>query len=471
MYVQFSESYLTEANLPGVRLRAGRFMARAAQNIPDTQEFHHGDNLPWNLAVGGYLEQKWAEPGSFTKPTDFAGNESYTLQGLPIGIPEASGVPFGRGWSPVVKHLAGLYGKTLIGDIYKVTQTTDKTPVKVLFEKIPDPAYNWWPQFVDKFVTGQYYGVEGAVLLSHIASGNKYTIDSASDTLTTFYGDLPQVSAMLHRVYLDYAQISEDATLELSLTATDVNEDYYTLLVYKTKDGAFELLETGNPVAVTGLRDLTIAGYDIVPVVVISYNDEPYLEDVSTALKCRVTSPPPYNWAYVSFNGVRVHFEDSYENEWWDDAWWGRWEGQGSWNGNKFSASWTNRPLPAGGTTSGSLDITIDPETRDVTGFRARQTWLSIGFTHTDSIVGGYVPFEHQTAGHRLCQIAGTGACASASTFKYRRDRDETGTWIASDTYNCQSTTYLSVNFWHEAADQGRRGDANRSPVEMLRPE
>jgi len=453
LHIGVKTSVLTEINLPEVRRWLGNNMVLSAMSIPNTAEYFGADNIAWNIAVMSYMQELWADPGGYTGPTGLVGNESYTMQGLPIGIPEASRVPYGYGWSPVVKHLAGLYGNTLIGDVYKVTQTTDKNPVKVLFEKIPDPAYNWWPQFVDKFVTGQYYGVEGSVLLSHVASGDKYTIDSATDTLTTFYGDLPQVSARMYRVYLDYALISENASLELSLTATDVNEDYYTLIVYKTRDGVLELVGSGNPVTVNGLKDLTVAGYDIVPVAVVSYNDEPYLDDVSTALRCRVTSPPPYNWAFISFNSVNAHFVDSYDNDWWDNTWGGMWEGTGSWNGNKFNASWTNREIPSGGTTSGSLTITIDPETRDVTSFRARRTWLSIGFTFVDSIVGGNVPFDYQTAGHRLCQTVGTGACSSASVYAYKRVRDETGVWIEVDNFNCQPATYLTMSFWYEAVD------------------
>ena len=90
--------------------------------------------------------------------------------------------------------------------------------------------------------------------------------------------------------------------------------------------------------------------------------------------------------------------------------------------------------------------LAIDPGTRDVLSYRARETRLSTtGFTYVDSIVGSNVPFVHQTSGHRLCQLVGTGACSSISVHDYRRD-DPGGSWIDLDTYVCLPATYLNVN-------------------------
>ncbi len=110
-----------------------------------------------------------------------------------------------------------------------------------------------------------------------------------------------------------------------------------------------------------------------------------------------------------------------------------------------------------GGTASGSLNITIDPGTRDVLSFRAAQTLMSSnGFTFIDSIVGSHLTFDHQTTipnPARLCRIIGTGACASVSVYAYRRDHGGTGTWIELDNFNCQATTYLNASFWYEEGD------------------
>jgi hypothetical protein len=447
-------SVLTEENLPDVRRWLGNLMVKSAQSIPDENEFTDDDNFGWNVAVLSFLQEEWSDPAGFIRPVTFGGNESFALRGLPLQASAAAAAQHGAGWSPVVKHLTGLYGMKLLGDIYQVTQTTDREPVGVLLEEIPDPAYNWWPQFVDKYVTGKYYGVEGSVLLLHITSADKYTIRTASDTLKVFSHDTPQVSARMHRVHLDYALVAEDAVMELSLSVPGVNEDYVTLLVYKSKDGVMELAGSGNPVTVSGLRDLTVAGYDIVPIEVISYNDEPYHEDVSTELRCRIAPPPSYNAAYINFTSINVHLEDSYGNDWWDANWYEMWEGVGEWNGNTFTASWANRPLPGIGTTSGDLTITIDPVTWDVVSFRAAQTKLSTtGFTFVDSIIGGNVPCVDKTASpasHKLCQLTGTDACSGMSVYAYRRINNENGAWIELDSFHCQATTYLNVTFWYE---------------------
>lgn len=454
LFMCMKPSLVTEDMLPEARRLLGNLMVRAAQNIPNDAEYLGDDYIPWHNAVVCYMQEEWMEPSGFTRPPSFAGREPYALSGLPIGSAGSDAPSRAIGWAAVVKHLTGLYGRKIIGDVYKITQTTTKNPVKALFEVLPDPAYNWWPQFVDKYVTGQYYGVEPSVLLLHISTGDKYTIGSASDTLKTYSHNVPQVSARMNRIYLDYALISEDVSLEINLGATEVNEDYYTLLVYKTKDGAMELVGSGHTVTVTGLRDLTIAGYDIIPIEVISYNDEPYTQEVSTKLKYRVTTPPAFNRVYITLNSADIQYEDSYGNEWWDDYFGGLWTGIGTWNGNAFHASWTNRDLPGVGTATGNLDVTIDPDTKEVLTFRAVETRNSTtGFTYVDSIVGHNVPLDYETpAPGRVCQITGTGACSSIDAYAYRRD-DPGSTWIRSKSYTCQATTSLAVSFWRDSGE------------------
>jgi hypothetical protein len=457
MCLGMKSSFVTEDNLPQMRVLLGNLMVRSAQRIPSQRAYFEGNHMPWHFAVVCYMQEMWIEPGGFTSPPGFSGKEDHALEGLPLSSLAGESGDRGFAWAAVVKHLTGLYGRKFVGDIYKETQTTSKNAVQALFERAPDPAYNWWPQFVDKYVTGKYYGVEGSVLLLKIASKDKYTIDSKDDTLQTFNHDIPQVSARLNRIYLDYALIAETATLEISLTATGVNEDYYTLLVYKTKDGSMELIGSGNTVTVTDLRDLTIAGYDIIPIEVISYNDDPYTSDVSTQLKYRVTDLPPYNQVYISLNSANILFEDNYGTEWWDDTYGGFWEGEGSWNGNTFHASWANRDLPGVGTATGSLTVTVDPNTKDVLTFRAAETRVSpTGFTFVDSIVGQNVPLDHEQTSpsyHRMCQVIGTGACSSISTFAYRRDHAPTTTWVRSKNHACQTETHLNVSFWYDSGE------------------
>jgi hypothetical protein len=447
-------SEIAEDRLPNTRRLIGNLMVRSAQCIPSEREYFDDNNIPWNVAVRCYMQEFWAEPAGFTRPTGFAGNESFALNGLPLYASLSTAINHGLGWAPVVKHLVGLYGKKLIGDTYKITQATTRIPADALLEKIPDPVYDWWPQFVGKYVTGQYYGAESAVLLLNIPATDRYTIDSATDTLKVFSHETAQVSARMYRIILDYALIDENAILELSLSSSEVFEGYTTLLVYRTKDGSMELVGSGTSVTVAGLKDLTISGYDIVPVEVISHSDEPYYETVSTELRCRVAQPPPYNRAYIILDPVSIHVEDSYGNEWWITNQVGYWEGIGTWNGSVFQASWTDRELPGEGTASGSLTIVTDPVTHAVLSFRAAETrLLPTGFAFVDSIVGHSVAFDYDTGTSWVCEVGGEGACSSISTYAYKRSHGGMGTWIESDAFDCQGTTSLHISFWHDSGE------------------
>ncbi|MFH1313488.1 MAG: hypothetical protein ABIJ00_09745 [Candidatus Eisenbacteria bacterium] len=452
-HVSVKSESVTDDGLPELRVRLGEAMVFAAQATPDMGALTRSNSLPWNAAVVSWLDEKFTAPGHFVRPLSFAGNESYTLQGLPVGIPELQMADYGRGWSPVLRYLTGRYGYGMIGDIYIAMQTEEADPIDELLEALPDPAYNWWPEFVGNYVTGQYYGVESSLLLSEIMSTDKFEISSASDTARIFFKNRPQLSAWLHRIKLDYPLISEDAGLILGVKGYDVNDDYLTLLVYKTKDGELEFLGSGNIVTVRDIKDLTISGHDIIAVNAVSYYDKPYNQDVLTQVWCSVTEPPPYNWASINPSHLNVHFRDNNDNEWDEDWWDSLWEGKGTWNGSTFNAIWSGRSIPGSGTSSGSLSITIDPATSDVVSFRAAvQNVLSTGWVHTDSIVGGRVLFE--TSGtvpnpYMSCELVGTAVCPAIPAFWRRLSHDASGTWSEIVSYSCTGDAGLRVSFWY----------------------
>jgi hypothetical protein len=459
--IQINEPEVRPSNLPTFRRGLARIMVLAAQSIPEPVRLKELNRISWDNAIRCWIEEKFVDPGSFTRPNDFGGMEKLALAGLPIGHGDSElAAKHGQGWSPVVEYLTRRYGDKLVGDIYRQVQTEYEKPVHALLDLIPDPAHNWWPQFVDRYLNGHVYDVDSYVFLLSIPSYHTYTIRSAADTLAVFTRSSHHVSAELYRITPDYALIPEDAQMELSITCRDVSPDYLTLLVYKLKDGAFTYIGGGSKVCVPNVYDLTIDGYEIVVASVLSYNEEPYTDTEFMTTEMRIITPPQYNRCRLNIGNLKAHFKEVDDNgdgtDYWDDEWYSEWEGKGSWDGNTFTASWSGRYEPTWGTTSGHLEVVLDPNTHDVLSFTGSRVIDShYGYVATDSISGNTIEFNEETTIPNPfldCKVMGSTVCDRIA-YTYRRTYTEPAKIEEIDEYVCQAKTALYATFWYSEGE------------------
>ena|GEM_PF-1298014 len=456
--IHVNEPEVRPGNLPAFRVRLAKCLVEAAQSIPDPERLKYSYRISWDHAVRAWIEKKFVDPGSFTQPKDFKGNEMQALAGLPVGdFTRESAVKHGHGWSAVVEYLtATKYDERLLGNIYVQIQTEEKWPMYALFDLIPDPAYNWWPQFVSGYLDGQIYGVDPGLFQLGILPDHKFRIKSASDTLAEFSPLCKQVSAELYEITPDYAQISKSAQIELNVSSPDINPDYLTLIVYKCKDGVLTHIGDGNKVTVSNIYDLTIGGYYIIVAAVNSFNEPPYGDIEPLYVRMRVIVPPPYNWCRVNFGNLRVHFTEvdggGDGTDYWDDEWYSEWEGEGGWDGNTFTASWSGRYDPSWGTTSGHLQVTLDPDTRDVVGFTGSRVITSpYGYVAVDSISGNTIEFNEETTVPNPfldCKVEGSEVCFRMS-YTYTRTYTDPAKVEEIEQYQCREATALYATFWY----------------------
>lgn len=443
-WIQVHEPFVKEENHAWLRHFLGNLMTTAAQHIPSKSEYEERDHYPWNCAVAAWMQQYWPVPGDHTPPRFLVDNEIHALEGLPVGLTSGLNPRYGQSWTAVVKYLADRYGRSLIGNVYRNTQTSDEKPIADLMERIPDAAYNWWPDFVDDYVTGKIYGVEETVFLSAIPPDFHLKIRSAADTLFDSGTFLRQLSVAPYRLELDYALIPEGTAIRIGGSAHEVDMDWFTLLVYKTKDGVMEKIASGDTVTVGNLRDLTIAGYDLVAFCVLSYNDEPYDGRTLVSILCRLLEPQTYNYCKI-----RV----GYTGEWQvgdDDPYWGyilpSWWAEGSFTGNTFSgqiAQWHH-----GDNTTGSMTVTIDPATMIVTYFSANATTVDEWGVSSWGLTGGGLPRTSYDPGYSMtCRIEGALACYYISSLQWSYV-PVSGDMTALIDFMCDSGSGIELTFW-----------------------
>jgi hypothetical protein len=138
-------------------------------------------------------------------------------------------------------------------------------------------------------------------------------------------------------------------------------------------------------------------------------------------LQGRYREPPIYDW-----QGTGVW---EYTSVFWD-----QWFGTGSFTGNTFTATWTDRPTDSVSNTTetGIITVTVDPTTFKVTSFYATHTRtdpleIEGGGVTTATIRGNTPPMiSHNSSAqfaHLRYSTTGVNTCDYIDALEYRVDR------------------------------------------------
>jgi hypothetical protein len=410
--VSINELKVSESDLPGLQAFALMTMLEVAQSIPDAKKYVSDlDHLAWNAAVRGWFEKKLPNSGEFVHPATFMGNEMSALRGLPVSFSSTDvAKSYGYGWAAVIEYLTARYGQDVLRGIYAAIQSENKDPVEAMFENIPEPAYNWWPQFVQRYVSGEIYSVEDYRFLSNI--DYRYTIDDASDTSILYWRNFPQLSVNLYRFDLEYALVDDDAIMEFDFTSEGINLDYLSILVYKISDGDLTFLAEGNPVTVSDVKDLTLAGDDLLAFAVNSYNEEPYDVHKDATFTARVISELQldYNYCEIKLVGItgHVHYSNGDEGDYttvFNDSW----AGHGTFTGNVFST--VRRKSDVDESVAPDISVVVDRRNRRVISFSADELHSEPGYTldhSVESVQSYHIPMGAEPGVDLIFQVEGS---------------------------------------------------------------
>lgn len=455
----FNSDSLAKPNLlPQMRITAGREFFRFVLALYDRSilpgELHGKFPVRFWLhnAVVLWSEQKFTENPDHC-PYDFKGNEMVAFHGM-NAVTENTTRSHGFGMSAVIKYLVDQYGQDFLIKIYK-EMDPKKNPVgQIINGIISDPEYVWWPGFFKDYVSGKIYGVKSNVFLDN--KSGVFDITSESDTLKTFSGSYPDLSAKIYIIALDYPDIDSSAKIRFQLSATDVHPDYMTVLVFGLKNDSLQYFGQGGDLVVEQVRELTDQGWDLLAVVVNSFNEPPY--NSSSDIDLVVTVPKPsFDWNWGSVNvSVLGHFEDSWGRQW--DAGSGSGCGShsqyGSFSGNTFTAFWDSTYYDYYDRKNhfwGNMTITIDPATNTIISLHVIDTTQTTEYHHDtitciSSLAGSNIPFTNMGIGWADYQVLGTDACNHIDDLVQHTDYGDW--WDEIKSYDCPSiNNFISVRF------------------------
>lgn len=443
---------MNETDLLRFQYHAAMSMMLIAQKSPSPDDYVEPGNVWWHKGVTLWSGIEFGGAHAPSRPKLLAGNEMKALEGLPVGLNNYYlAIKHGYAWTAIVEYLTRRYGNDILGTIYERIRGGQR-PAMALLKSLPEPEYNWWPHFADQYLNGNIYEVETAMLLVRVVDSDRFMIKTAEDILWNAEKNYNQLSAHLHRIIPECTLIDESAALELSISYAGVDPDYISLLVYKEKDGVLEFVNEGNTVHVKDLKDLTIYGYEILAVVVNSFTEEPYTEKPKINLTARVTKQP-YNWCSISIGLLSAQFTTDEDSTFWDEEWAIRWEGEGTFSGNTFTASWSGRPEPGGEVSTGELTVVLDPATLDVTSFSAQEIYTdALGYQSVDRVSGGDIAFYEITSlpnPYLCCKVLGESTCSKISNLEYKLTHLDSGKWEELDQIICGTEAAIYVTFWY----------------------
>jgi len=317
---------------------------------------------------------------------------------------------------------------------------------------------NWWWDFLKKYVQGDIYNVSSNEFTKDTYISGVLDIESDDDTLAKFKGSYPDLSAKLYRINLKHKTIDENAVIELKISSSVAAEDI-KLVLFKFDGTGLTFLKYGHlRVLIENTRQLTDEGVDLIAMVVnSSYHPPDYTSNSDIELEIRVSgrAEMAYNWCRIAFY-ANMHFSVGDTADYWEETV-VSWEGEGSFSGNTFTATWQNTEDPNDHSkiSSGSMTVVVDPvrtDSFDVISFSAIKTSdrPEGGYPEEASISGNNIPFNEYDDFYNLflrCLEQGTEACVRVGSFDYER-RFPTYWELVMGRPQCNTESEVRIVFW-----------------------
>ena len=452
--VLFSEEKMRNADRVSICAQAGRELFYvvpevAYARLPDPVAYLRSDHYWLHTAIASWMEsylmaQSHVNPNHI--PTEFPGNERKAMDGILAGAATGEkGVSLrdGFGKSALIKFLTERYRESVVWRIYDELKKSSH-PVDAVRNSLADPPASWWPEFVRAYVGGSVYAVSAATFLAN--TSGSFSIRSKSDTLAAFDASYRDLSAKLYYVDLSYSGIDSGATLRFTVHKDGQLSSSASVLLFGLTNGALEYWTEGVDVNVKKIRDLTVAGQDILAAVVNSSCESPYTDFSDINLKVRVMTSPVFSLAAIQ---VRTRSTIEYSDGstltnsiFLYNSGIGTFH-EGIFIDGVFTATWDKPPRKGnltikGNFTSDISTITYFDVTETVTEYGSTETWR-ITSIQPATMIGRKMSY-----GSHEFRLVGPDACAQIAVITNRYD-GAGNYWRQVAGFSCDADSYVKI--------------------------
>jgi len=426
------------------------------------REYYYGSNHRVLYAGGLYR---------FMQP--FYGMNADWMESLENIFPRqnwyARTVYHGDGMSSLIKYLLKNFNgdKVLLGKMKSEMGWVWKMhhPIDVILNSVDAPEFIWWPGFFKAYLEGDIWEIPGEKFLEQIDPKDEIHFIDKTDTVKYFDRSYPDLSARLCQVNLsqnlsEYV-LGEGDKLSFKLGPESLNLQYVDLLVYRYNEGALTFLGEGSEVIIDNLKGLIDDGYGtLLAVVVNSANESPYEKELDIELTMEIIPERTWPWKFVTIDAISDAIITSNSGA---ETVWSNFrfnltdhELDASEDGTFFSTSWLNQNSDY--KYEGGIEINVDPETFEITGF---YLW-SFSESLSDSKVtlserteirgkeGVSIPVVYWDDDYLTHQLSDEEVCSAIKTWTYKYIAYPGESYEYSNTltsYSCNVNASL-LFFW-----------------------
>jgi hypothetical protein len=411
--IRFEPGMLKGVTQSELRHLAGRQLANMLTNVY-AQRGVRGHDHWFHYATIFWTDHKFS-PG-LTPPTGFTGKERIPLK----GIADPCEDNMSEGDAAVVEYFAENYGFDAVLQILRRWGTSGSGSERMIVSMdgtIADPAYVWYPEFVQQYLTGGIYDVSASAFLA--AKSGSWVIDEVTDTLKVFSGKNHELSANLYHVDLRPEVLNTNAVVYFTITAGDVIYPHLQVQVYRYDGTSLQFLGDGDTVSIEDAHTIAEAGDDLLAAVIYSDYENPFWCDKhDVTLEVSVYNPPVLDFNTAEIRIYNITY-DCYE-EWKDTTsnftnhHGASWKAPGQFNGYTFNGlkTWEGTDNYI---CSTRIAITIDPITMGVTDFSSSEWCGKATYKQSytiQSVPGMELPFM-QGWSYLNWRVVGSGQACS----------------------------------------------------------
>ncbi|MGD9141375.1 MAG: hypothetical protein PVJ42_07520 [bacterium] len=333
-----SRQHLSRGDFTAVRVDVGKQLLSWILLGYDESGLDPGHSWLWH-AIVAWSEEVFTDDAQYAYPGAFPGNEMAPFNGMKAGAGDGSDADqdadHGHGMSAVIKCLVddSGFGMGGIKATYEAIEA-GSDPAAALLNEMDAIITEWWPDFFRDYVGGGIYGVGGDVFTNSQNLSGTWTVDSGNDTLASFAGDCPDLSANLYLVNLSYGSLDESASLMLTLTGELTTP--VCVMAFRVDGTSVGYLgssasQGSAALEVPNLRDLVAGGLSKLLVVAVNSDvSETFLDESNLDLEMKIRTKPAIpgfdsfdflirvvgQWHYVS-GDFTSDYEDELEEEPW----------------------------------------------------------------------------------------------------------------------------------------------------------
>ncbi len=269
----------TAPELPEYEPIAGRVLF---DHIPYSYERPYDDpSEHWlHKAFGVWIEELFSSASAYI-PSDFKGHEMAPFNGLEAGCGStpAESRDHGFGMAAVIKYITDSWDDRDEADNLGLTyerMINGIDPTTALLLSMQYPADIWYREFLKDYIQSNIYDVPPDTFINHVK--DIFWINDSTDTMATFTGKYPDLSAGLYAVNLGY-DMSEHDSLVVEISSPELSTDDALLLAFHVDESQARYIRGGtSSITLYNLQGYREAGKQLLIAAVNCNDAEPYTD-------------------------------------------------------------------------------------------------------------------------------------------------------------------------------------------------